>query len=88
MHTTVISKKTFSDTEVALSDVSRLLSRLASSRKAGMRLKEITELTGVVARLSRSLQGHGSDHSEDDGLGDKNHFAKISEGGKVRNLIR
>ena len=93
MPNSVAAKNSFSvtATEEALVEVSKLLSRLARSRKAGMRLKEITELTGVVARLSRSLQLQGTEHGEghdNDGYGCPDHYSKISQRSKVSNLIR
>lgn len=90
MSTVSNKNKTFSATEEALTEVSKLLVRLAKSRKAGMRLQEIISLTGVTARLTRSLHGYGSDHSEgaDDGYGDRNHFARISAMKDARNVVR
>jgi hypothetical protein len=86
-----IKNKTYSATEEALSEVSKLLSRLAKSRKAPSKLQEIISLTGVVARLSRSLQGHGADSGDGqniDGYGDKNYISKISARNKMTNLVR
>jgi hypothetical protein len=85
------SKNKFSDAEQALSEVSKLLSRLCKSRKAGMKLPEIIGLTGVVARLTRALQNQGAEHGDgqnNDGYGDPDHFAKISAETPRRNLIR
>ena len=74
----------------ALSDVSRLLSRLARSRKAPSKLNEVINLTREVARLSRSLHQKDSGHGEgqDDGYGDLSHQARISEMGKARAVVR
>ena len=80
--------KKYSATEEALDDASKLLSRLCKSRKAGMRLQEIIELTGKVASLSRSLQKQATDSDENNGYGDPNHHAKISEVGHRENVIR
>jgi hypothetical protein len=80
--------KNISATEEALSDASRLLSRLCKSRKAGMRLQEIIDLTGKVASLSRSLHHHDLDQKRSEGYGDQNHYAGISEVHNRSNLIR
>lgn len=83
------NKNYFSDAHEALADVSRLLSRLARSRKAPSRLQDIINLTGAAARLSRSLQGTGAGHGDaDDGYGDKEHINRISAMGKARGVIR
>lgn len=89
MSTVSNKNKSFSATEEALTEVSKLLVRLAKSRKAGMRLQEIISLTGVTARLTRSLHGYG-EHSEgvDDGYGDRGHFARISAMKDARNVVR
>lgn len=79
--------KNFSSTEEALDEASKLLTRLCKSRKAPMRLKEITDLTGVVARLTRSLQLCGNDRN-DDGYGDREYHSKISTVVDRRNIIR
>ena len=90
MHTSQAGKKNKEAAE-ALSDVSRLLSRLAKSRKAPSRLGEVISLTREVARLSRSINGYGSGHAEgdgNDGYGDPNYFARISEGTDRINITR
>jgi len=79
--------KNFSATEDALVEVSNLLTRLCKSRKAPMRLKEITDLTGVVARLTRSLQLKDL-AQEDDGYGDRTYHDKLSTMVDRRNVIR
>lgn len=71
-------KKYFLAAEQALSDVSGLLSRLAKSRKAGMRLEEITDLTREVARLARALTAHASELEINDGYGDREYYARMS----------
>ena len=85
------SKNKFSDAEQALSEVSKLLSRLCKSRKAGMKLPDIIGLTGVVARLARALQNQGAergDSQDNDGYGDPDHYAKISAETPRKNIIR
>jgi len=83
------NNKTFSAPEQALSDVSKLLSRLCNSRKAAMKLSEITSLTGQVARLTRALVlGSEQEDGKDDGYGDKDHFARISVTGNRSGVIR
>lgn len=74
----------------ALSDVSKLLSRLAKSRKAPSKLNEVINLTREVARLSRSLHQKDSGHGEgqDDGYGDLSHHDRISKMGAVRTVVR
>lgn len=70
----------------ALSDVSRLLSRLAKSRKAPSKLNEVINLTREVARLSRSL--HQKDSGQGDGYGDPTHHERISKMGAARAVVR
>lgn len=85
------TSKTFSESEVALSEVSRLLIRLAKSRKAISKIQEIIDLTGVVARLTSALQKQGNGNGEaqeSGGFGDPTHFAKISVPSKTSGLIR
>ena len=79
--------KNISAVEEALTDASRLLSRLCKSRKAGMRLPYIIELTGKVASLSRSLHHHDLDQKRSEGYGDPNHYARICES-EERNHVR
>jgi hypothetical protein len=79
--------KNISAAEEALTDASRLLSRLCKSRKAGMRLQEIIDLTGKVASLSRSLHHHDSERNGQDGYGDPNHYDRICES-EERNHVR
>lgn len=90
MSTVSNKNKSFLATEEALTEVSKLLVRLAKSRKAGMRINEIISLTGVTARLTRSLHGYGdhSERQENDGYGDPNHFERISAMNDNRNVIR
>jgi hypothetical protein len=83
----VVAKKNKEASE-ALSDVSRLLSRLAKSRKAPSKLDDIINLTREVARLGRALNGSDYTDGADDGYGDKEHYAKISVPSKVRNVVR
>lgn len=78
--------KKFSATEEALEEASKLLTRLCKSRKAGMKLPQIIDLTGKVASLSRSL--HLEPDRDNDGYGDPNHFAKMSQVERKTNLIR
>jgi hypothetical protein len=86
-HSTSSSKKNNHEASEALSDVSRLLSRLAKSRKAPSKLQDIIDLTREVARLGRAVNCKGTDH--DDGYGDPDHFANISkDNGDRKNLIR
>lgn len=80
--------KNLSETEEALSDVSKLLSRLCKSRKAGIKLREIIELTGMVAKLTRSLQNTSSEEEKLSGYGDPNYFGSISRKSNTSNLIR
>ncbi len=87
-HSASSMNKNISATEEALTDASRLLSRLCKSRKAAMRLQEIIDLTGKVASLSRSLHHHDSDRNQSDGYGDQNHHARISKVQDRSNLIR
>ena len=86
----IINKK-FSEAEKALSDVSLLLSSLCKSRKAAMRLPQIIELTGVVARLARALKlescTHGGCRVRKD-YGDSEHYKKISAASECRDFIR
>lgn len=82
------TKNKFSTTEQALSDVASLLSSLTKSRKAPMRLKEITDLTNALARLSRSLHLPIADQDDSDGYGDPDHYTKISAPSKSSDLIR
>ncbi len=79
--------KNISAVEEALTDASRLLSRLCKSRKAGMRLPEIIELTGKVASLSRSLHHKDLDQKRSEGYGDPNHYDRICES-EERNHVR
>jgi len=79
------------EAQEALSDVSRLLSRMARSRKAPSKLQDIIDLTREVARLGRAMHGNRSDLTDGhgaDGYGDPLHFSRNSERGKVTNLIR
>lgn len=79
MTTSSSSKKNnFLAAELALSDVSGLLSRLAKSRKAGMRLEEIIDLTREVARLARALTANGSERDDNDGYGNREYAARMS----------
>ena len=80
--------KNISAVEEALTDASRLLSRLCNSRKAATRLQEIIDLTGKVASLSRSLHHHDLDQKRSDGYGDPTHYAEISEVKSRNHLIR
>jgi hypothetical protein len=79
--------KNISAVEEALTDASRLLSRLCKSRKAATRLPEIVELVGKVASLSRSLHHKDLDQKRSEGYGDPNHYDRICEN-KERNHIR
>lgn len=91
MHRTLTAKKNrHPEASKALSDVSRLLSRLATSRKASSRLHDIIDLTREVARLGRAVNGYGSDlvDGSDDGYGDPTHYARISAMKDVTNVIR
>lgn len=83
----IVSKKNNQEAQEAFSDVSRLLSRLAKSRKAPSRLQDIIDLTREVARLGRALNCHVTD-DHDDGYGDRGHSDRISKPSKVTNLIR
>lgn len=81
------SKKNNHEASEALSEVSRLLSRLAKSRKAPSKLQDIIDLTREVARLNRSFNGHGAE-DQDDGYGDPHHQEKISKQCDLRGVIR
>ncbi|MDD2337484.1 MAG: hypothetical protein PHD01_13005 [Geobacteraceae bacterium] len=85
-----LKNKTFSATEEALADVSKLLSQLCKSRKAPSRLLEIINLTGAVARLTRSLQGYDveSGNGKGDGYGDPSYVAKMSKITTPNNVTR
>lgn len=65
----VVGKKNNQEASEALSDVSKLLSRLVNSRKAPSKLPEIISLTREVARLGRALNGYGADDRKNDGYG-------------------
>ncbi|HEY9825941.1 MAG TPA: hypothetical protein V6D19_10865 [Stenomitos sp.] len=84
------SNKNFSAAEDALGDVSKLLSKMATSRKANSKLADILNLTREVARLSRALKSlENGDVKENDGYGDPSHFAKMDFDHKsVRGVIR
>lgn len=85
----LVGKKNNQEASEALSDVSRLLSRLAKSRKAPSKLQDIIDLTREVARLGRAVNGYGVDgDGSDDGYGDRSHVAKISAMGRARNVVR
>lgn len=86
MSSSLVGKKNNEAFE-ALSDVSRLLSRLAKSRKAPSQVNDVINLTREVARLSRSLNQHGSG-DDNDGYGDPGHYGKISKPSKNHSLIR
>lgn len=82
-------KNKFADAENALSDGSKFYSRLCRSRKAGMRLQEITDFTRELARLTRALKLETDDgENKDDGYGDRGHAERISKPSQNMNVIR
>ncbi len=89
MSRSLVGKKNKEASE-ALSAVSKLLSRLATSRKAQSKLQDIIALTKEVARLGRAVNGYGSEYCDgaDDGYGDPHHFTRISAMKDATNVIR
>lgn len=88
-HAVSNKKINISATEQALADASMLLSRLCKSRKAGIKVKEIKELTLAVSSLNRSLLKQVAEEEKADGYGDKEYCAKMAAmGQKNSGLIR